>query len=163
MAAKRVYLSLGSNMGERKQNLECALAALEQEHIRVLARSSIYETEPQDVTGQPWFLNLVAECETDCFPLQLLSVLLRVERELGRVRGSGTIRKGPRAIDIDILLFGDIFMETPKLTIPHARMFERRFVLEPLVEIAPDLRDPRNKELVSGHLRKLAGQVVRRI
>jgi len=163
MADKRVYLSLGSNIGEREQNLERALEALEREQIHVLLRSSMYETEPQDVTDQRWFLNIVAECETDRFPLQLLSVLLKIEREMGRMRGAGTVRRGPRTIDIDILLFGNVVMETPKLTIPHARMMERRFVLEPLLEIAADVRDPRNSELLSSYLRRVAGQAVRRI
>ncbi len=163
MAGKRVYVSLGSNVGEREQNLQRALVALEREQIHVVRRSSIYETEPQDVVGQPWFLNMVAECETSCFPLQLLGVLLRIERELGRVRGGGTVRRGPRTIDIDILLFGNLLMETPELTIPHPRMCERRFVLEPLMEIAPDLRDPGTRELLSDHLCKVDRQVVRRI
>ncbi len=163
MAGKRVYLSLGSNLGEREQNLKRALMALERERIQVVMRSSLYETEPQDVAGQPWFLNIVAECETSYFPLQLLCVVERIERELGRKRGAETIRRGPRTIDIDILLFGNVWMETPQLTIPHARMLERRFVLEPLVEIAPGLREPRTKELLSGYLRKISGQTARKI
>lgn len=158
---KRVYLSLGSNIGERAQNLERALRELEQEQIQVVKRSSIYETEPQDVAQQPWFLNMVVECEMRLFPLQLLSAIQRIEGGLGRVRGA--VRRGPRTIDIDILLFANVCMETPKLTIPHPRMFERRFVLEPLVEIAPELRHPRTKELLSRHLTRLSGQKARRV
>lgn len=161
MAAKRVYLSLGSNVGERVQNLHAALAALERERVHILARSSLYETEPQDIVAQPWFLNMGAECETTCFPLQLLSVLQKVERELGRTRTPGTLPKGPRTIDIDILLFGNISMNTPQLTIPHPRMLDRRFVLEPLLEIAPNLRYPRTRKPLSGYLQNVAGQIVR--
>ncbi len=163
MAAKIVFLSLGSNLGTREQNLERALAALEQQHVGVIARSSIYETEPQDIAQQPWFLNLVAECETNCFPLQLLALLQKIERELGRVRGAGTVRRGPRIIDIDILLFGNVVMNTSELTIPHPRMLERRFVLEPLLEIAPDLKHPKTKEPLSKSLTKVAAQKVRKL
>src|SRR5690348_13634604 len=124
MQAKKVYLSLGSNLGNREQNLEQAIAALEREHIRVKARSSIYETEPRDVRDQPWFLNMVIECETEYFPLQLLAVLQRIEREMGRVR-RGAAPRGPRLIDIDILLFGTVNIKTAKLEIPHPRMLER--------------------------------------
>lgn len=163
MAAKTVYLSLGSNVGARRENLERALEALEREHIHVIARSSIYETEPQQMLQQPWFLNMAVECETRCFPLQLLAVLQRIERELGRVRGAGAIRKGPRSIDIDVLLFGSVVMTTPQLTIPHPRMLERRFVLEPLIEIAPDLKHAETKQPLARYLGKVAGQKVRKL
>lgn len=159
MPDKRVFLSLGSNIGDREQNLENAIAAIEREHIRVLARSSVYETEPQDVTDQPWFLNMVIECETRCFPLQLLAVLQRIERDLGRVRTKATPR-GPRVIDIDVLLFGQLAMQTPQLTVPHPRMLERRFVLEPLLEIAPAMRYPETNEPLRGRLAKLKTQRV---
>lgn len=162
-AAKRVYLSLGSNVGQREENLERALLQLEDERIHILKRSSIYETEPQDVTEQPWFLNLTVECETRLFPIQLLGVVQKIERDLGRARGAGSVRRGPRTIDIDILLFGNVRMETPGLTIPHPRMLDRRFVLEPLLEIGPDLRDPRTNEALSSSLRKVSGQAVRRV
>ncbi len=136
MPLKRAYLSLGSNVGEREENLRRALEALEREHIHVITQSSIYETEPQDVVEQRWFLNLCVECETRLFPLQLLGVVERIERELGRERGAATIRRGPRPIDIDILLYGEAVIITPQLTIPHERMLERRFVLEPLLELS---------------------------
>jgi 2-amino-4-hydroxy-6-hydroxymethyldihydropteridine diphosphokinase len=163
MSLKKVYLSLGSNLGNREQNLQRGLDALEREHIRILARSAIYETEPQDMPNQPWFLNLAAECETQCFPLQLLAVLHKIEREAGRIRGAETLRKGPRVLDIDILLFGNAVMNTPQLTIPHPRMLQRRFVLEPLVEIAPDLRHPVTKESFSKYLVSVASQRVTRL
>ena len=163
MASKSVYLSLGSNLGAREQNLERALAGLEREHIHVLSRSSLYETEPQDFTQQAWFLNMTVECETSCLPLQLLTVLQRIERELGRVRGGGTIRKGPRIIDIDILLFGNIVMNTPRLTIPHPRILERRFMLEPLIEIAPNLKHGATKQPLSRYLGNVAAQKVRKL
>ncbi|MGI8962276.1 MAG: 2-amino-4-hydroxy-6-hydroxymethyldihydropteridine diphosphokinase [Bryobacteraceae bacterium] len=163
MPLKRTYLSLGSNLGEREENLGRALRALERDHIHVFAQSSIYETEPQDVVQQGWFLNLAVECETRCFPLQLLGVTERIERELGRERGAGGVPRGPRVIDIDVLLFGNVVMATPQLTIPHPRMLERRFVLEPLLEIAPELRHPGTREPLSKYLGKLEGQKVRRL
>ena len=162
MSVKTVYLSLGSNLGDRELHLQRALAYLEQERIRVRRQSSVYETEPQDVAGQPWFLNIAVECETELFPLQLLKALQRVEREVGRVR-ERAVRRGPRVIDIDVLLFGHAVMNTPQLTIPHARMTERRFVLEPLLEIAPEIRHPVTKQAFRKYLGTLTGQRVRRV
>jgi len=162
MPEKLVYLSLGSNLGDREANLRRAVERLNQEHVRVVRQSSLYETEPQDVTGQPWFLNSVAECETRCFPLQLLSILQGIEREAGRSRGTGEVRRGPRVIDLDILLCGGVVMELPQLTIPHPRMLQRRFVLEPLVEIAPELRHSRTGQLYRQFLPALAGQKMRK-
>lgn len=159
---KQVYLSLGSNLGDRQANLHRALAELENHQIHIIARSSIYETEPQGVLSQRWFLNMTIACETRWFPLQLLSRVQRIERELGRVRSEG-VRGGPRAIDIDILLFAGAVMDTAKLVIPHPRMLERRFVLEPLLEIAPGIRDPRTGEPLSKALSKVAGQKATRI
>ena len=150
MTSKNVYLSLGANLGERQQTIENAIAALEQAEVRIVARSSFYETEPQDVKDQPWFLNAVVKCETRLFPIQLLVLVLRIERALGRARR--TVRRGPRTIDIDILLYANNIIDTPQLTVPHPRMLDRRFVLEPLVEIAPDLRHPVTKELFKKYL-----------
>lgn len=161
MSAKRVFLALGSNLGDRQANLEQAIVAIEREQIRVLARSSVYETEPQGMADQPWFLNMVVECETRHFPLQLLAILMRIERELGRVRHK-SLRYGPRVIDIDMLLFGDIVMETPQLTVPHPRMLERRFVLEPLLEIAPALKHPQTRQPLVKSLASLTGQRLRK-
>ncbi|HEX3684761.1 MAG TPA: 2-amino-4-hydroxy-6-hydroxymethyldihydropteridine diphosphokinase [Bryobacteraceae bacterium] len=161
MASKTVYLSLGSNIGNRAENLRRACDELEAEHVRIGKRSSLYETEPQDFADQRWFLNMAVECETRCFPMQLLARLQRIERKLGRVRPAGSVHGGPRTIDIDILLFGSAVIETPQLVIPHPRMLDRRFVLQPLVEIAPELRHPQTKELLSKYLSRVAGQKIR--
>jgi 2-amino-4-hydroxy-6-hydroxymethyldihydropteridine diphosphokinase len=161
MLAQPVYIALGSNLGDKRHNLERALVWLENEKVRVVRHSSIYETEPQDVPNQPWFLNMVVECETRYFPLQLLSVLQRIERQMGRVRSGASLR-GPRSIDLDILLFGGVRMKTPKLEVPHPRMLGRRFVLEPLLEIAPHLRYPATGVDLVTALREVRNQVVRR-
>jgi 2-amino-4-hydroxy-6-hydroxymethyldihydropteridine diphosphokinase len=113
-----------------------------------------------DVRSQPWFLNLVAEIETDLFPMVLLKRLNRIERQLGRKR---TIAKGPRSIDIDILLFEKFVINTDELSVPHPLMMERRFVLEPLAELAPDLRHPVNRKTMRELLGGVAGQQVRRV
>ncbi|NJB66815.1 2-amino-4-hydroxy-6-hydroxymethyldihydropteridine diphosphokinase [Desulfobaculum xiamenense] len=112
--------------------------------MTVDAVSAVYFTEPQDVKNQPWFANRVARvlCEGKISPQGLLDELLRVEAELGRVRGEGVVRFGPRVIDLDLLLYGDAVMETETLTLPHPRMRQRAFVLVPLADVAPDLRFP---------------------
>ncbi len=139
---KLAYLSLGSNVGDRRANLEQALERLQQAG-QVKAVSSFYETAPVEYTRQPDFLNLAAALETEKMPRQLLHALLEIERALGRKRPSAAAPvKGPRTLDIDILLFGSSIIDTPELTVPHPSMHERRFVLEPLAEIAPDLRHP---------------------
>jgi 2-amino-4-hydroxy-6-hydroxymethyldihydropteridine diphosphokinase len=153
-----IYLSLGSNLGEREQNLERALASMEVEQILVVARSSFYETEPQNLVDQPWFLNICVACKTRYFPIQLLHILKRIERDLGRVHGG--VPKGPRLIDIDILLYKSVVMETPQLILPHPRMIERRFVLEPLLEIAPGLRHPVTGKPLRDYLTDVRGQKV---
>lgn len=135
---KLVYLSLGSNIGARAVNLEVAISRLD-ELGRVVGVSSFYETEPVEVTAQPMFLNCVVALETELLPPQFMRAVLEVERQMGRRR---TQKKGPRTIDIDILLFGNAVIDTPDLTVPHPAMHQRRFVLEPLVEIAPDVRHP---------------------
>jgi 2-amino-4-hydroxy-6-hydroxymethyldihydropteridine diphosphokinase len=139
---KLVYLSLGSNIGARAVNLEMAISRLE-ELGRVVAVSSFYETEPVEVTAQPMFLNCVVALETEMLPQQFMRAVLDIEREMGRRR---TQAKGPRTIDIDILLFGNAVIDTPDLTVPHPAMHERRFVLEPLTEIAPDVKHPALKQ-----------------
>lgn len=136
---KLVYFSLGSNIGDREANLRAALAQLESPGLHILRASPIYETEPVDYAGQRWFLNLVAEAESTLFPLQLLNRIQKVELALGRIR---TVPKGPRTLDIDILLYGKTIMHSASLEIPHPRIAERRFVLAPLADLAPDLRHP---------------------
>jgi 2-amino-4-hydroxy-6-hydroxymethyldihydropteridine diphosphokinase len=133
-----VYLSLGSNLGDREANLREAVKELESAG-RLLARSSFYETQPVDVPDQPWFLNCVAAIDTDKTPRELLQLALKIEAAMGRLRMRD---KGPRKIDIDLVLFGDRIVDEPGLKIPHPGMPRRRFVLEPLVEIAPDARHP---------------------
>jgi 2-amino-4-hydroxy-6-hydroxymethyldihydropteridine diphosphokinase len=135
---KRVYLSLGSNVGDREANLDAAIERLRRVG-EVVAVSSFYETEPVEFTDQPWFLNCAVALDTEKMPRQLLGALLAVEQEMGRRR---TLNKGPRNIDIDILLFGDSIVSVKGLTIPHPALTERRFVLEPLAEIAPKARHP---------------------
>lgn len=135
----RIYLSLGSNIGGRAGNIARAIAALAPHGVRVTRQSSLYETEPLEVIDQPWFLNGVIEAETELSPIQLMSTLLEIERGLGRER---SVPKGPRLIDMDILLFGSQIVRTPEIEIPHPRMIERRFVLVPLAEIAPEVRHP---------------------
>jgi 2-amino-4-hydroxy-6-hydroxymethyldihydropteridine diphosphokinase len=145
---KLAYLSLGSNLGDRRANLEEAVRRLG-EIGEVKATSGYYETAPVDFTRQPDFLNIAIALETDKMPRQLLHALQEIERALGRKRASGNANvKGPRTLDIDILLFGSAIVDTPELKIPHPRMHERRFVLEPLAEIAPDLRHPVFKRTV---------------
>src|SRR5437879_4737040 len=129
------YLSLGSNLGDRANHLRDAIRRLKP-HGRIVAVSSLYETEPVEFTNQPWFLNCAVALETTESPRQLMDSILHIELEMGRRRAE---KKGPRTIDIDILLFGDAIVETPELTIPHPAMHQRRFVLEPLAEIAPEL------------------------
>jgi 2-amino-4-hydroxy-6-hydroxymethyldihydropteridine diphosphokinase len=137
---KIVYLSLGSNLGDQAGNLNTALGHLS-ELGELLAVSSFYETEPVEYTAQPWFLNCAAKLDTEKMPKQLMGKILDIEREMGRNRKQKP-NKGPRNIDIDILLFGNSIVRTERLTIPHPALHERRFVLEPLAEIAPEVRHP---------------------
>jgi 2-amino-4-hydroxy-6-hydroxymethyldihydropteridine diphosphokinase len=135
---KTVYLSLGSNLGDRAANLEQAIERLAKLG-EVSAVSSFYETEPVELTSQPYFLNCAVALETSLMPKQLLARLNAIEFEMGRKR---IVAKGPRVVDIDILLFQRSIIDTPQLVVPHPAMHERRFVLEPLAEIAPDARHP---------------------
>ena len=143
---KTVFLSLGSNLGDREAFLNDALERLEAAGVRTVRRSSIHETEPQDFRDQPWFLNMAVEVETDLAPLALLGTIQKIEAEMGRQR---SIPKGPRTIDIDILFYANLVIATPELEIPHPRLTERRFVLDPLSEIAPDLMHPVTGKTVS--------------
>lgn len=136
---KRVYLSLGSNRGDRRMQLAKALEHLGESGVQMLRVSNLYKTEPVDFQPQAWFVNCVAEVRTDLMPVQLLRVCQSVERALGRRPG---VSKGPRPLDIDILLYEGAVIHSRELTIPHPRMEERRFVLVPLCELAPTLRHP---------------------
>jgi 2-amino-4-hydroxy-6-hydroxymethyldihydropteridine diphosphokinase len=136
---KTAYLSLGSNLGNREKHLQEAIQGLIARGIRIIRQSSIYLTEPVDFRSQNFFLNCVVETETDLMPRQLLHALQEIEHKIGRRR---LIVRGPRRIDLDILLFGSSIIHTPELEVPHPRMLRRRFVLLPLAEIAPDLRHP---------------------
>lgn len=156
---KTVYLALGSNIGSRESNLRAAIEGMPSAGIRVLRQSPVYETEPVGYTAQRWFLNMVVEAETALFPMQLLNRTGKIERALGRVR---TIPNGPRTIDIDILLYGTAVVRTPRLEIPHPRLHERRFVLAPLADLAPDLRHPVNRKTVRQMLNDAPPEVVRR-
>ncbi len=157
---KTVYIALGSNLGDRVENLLLARERIASPHVRLTRASSIYETAPRDIVDQPWFLNQVVAAETTLFPRQLLARLLRIEHEMGRQR---TVVKGPRVIDLDILLFGDAVIHAAGLEVPHPRMAERRFVLEPLAELAPALRPPRSSQTVQEMLTKVMDQPVRRV
>ena len=135
---KIVYLSLGSNLGDRAVNLQTAIAQIAGLG-KAVAVSSFYETEPVEMTAQPWFLNCAIKLDTEKMPRQLIAGILALEQGMGRQRKQ---KKGPRTIDIDVLLFGSSIIELPSLTVPHPKMHERRFVLEPLAEIAPEARHP---------------------
>jgi 2-amino-4-hydroxy-6-hydroxymethyldihydropteridine diphosphokinase len=139
------YLSLGSNLGDREANIrDCVvrLAVLG----KVIRASSLFETEPVEFRAQPWFLNCAVQLETDLAPRELLTGIQKIEADLGRNR---VVDKGPRTIDIDILLFGDRIVSEPDLHIPHPAMAQRRFVLEPLSEIAPNVVHPKTRKTIA--------------
>ncbi len=146
MSEKTVYLSLGSNVGDRVKNLRAAVAALQTVGVRVTRVSSFYETEPVDFLEQAWFLNCAVEGETDVPALELLRALRGIELQMGSRK---LVAKGPRLIDMDILLYGSEVLDTPELQVPHPRMHLRRFVLVPLAEIAPTLKHPSWPKTVS--------------
>jgi 2-amino-4-hydroxy-6-hydroxymethyldihydropteridine diphosphokinase len=157
---KTAYLALGSNIGDREANLRNAVKRLDGDETRVTRRSSLYETAPQELLDQPWFLNAVVEIETSLFPMQLLGRVRSIEREMGRRR---VTPKGPRNIDIDILFYGRAIIASPELEVPHPRLAQRRFVLEPLAEIATDFRHPQTGKTANEMLATLEPQGVRRL
>ncbi len=143
---KTIYLSLGSNVGDRAAQIARAISALGDAGMRVARQSSLYATEPVDCRTQSWFLNCVLEAETDLMPRQLLRALQQIERSLGRKKMA---LRGPRTIDIDILLYGASVVRAAELEVPHPRMAERRFVLVPLAELSPTLRHPTLRKTVA--------------
>ena len=152
----RAYVGLGANLGEREETIRRALELLaETAGVAVTRVSALRETEPWGRVAQPRFLNGVAELETTLDPETLVGVLLDVERRLGRVRDGA--RWGPRAIDLDLLLHGVTELDVPGLTLPHPRLHERLFVLEPLAELAPDAIVP-GRGRVEGLLRAVRGE-----
>lgn len=154
-----VYLSLGSNLGDRETHLRDAIERLGSVGI-VRSVSSLYETEPVEFTAQPSFLNCAVALETDSTSTELIRQLLEIEKAMGRQRIQ---KKGPRIIDIDILLFGDKIVNTPEVTIPHPVMAQRRFVLEPLAEIAAGIEHPVLKKSIAELLQGLPpGQMVKK-
>jgi 2-amino-4-hydroxy-6-hydroxymethyldihydropteridine diphosphokinase len=157
---KIVYLSLGSNLGDRAANLRTALDKLA-DMGTIASVSSFYETEPMELAAQPWFLNCAAKLDTEKMPRQLIAGILALEQSMGRQRRQ---KNGPRIVDIDILLFGTSIIDIPSLTVPHSKLHQRRFVLEPLAEIAPEVRHPVFKRTMRELRDALpAGQTVRRI
>jgi len=152
MSETTIYLSMGANLGEPKAQIERGIIELNEQDVVVTGRSSWYETEPVGVADQPWFTNLVLRAETSRSPQDLLKVCKSIETHVGR---QPSVRFGPRHLDIDILLYGDRIVDTEDLTIPHPRMRERRFVLVPLLEIAPGLTDPVSHESYAEVLSRL--------
>jgi 2-amino-4-hydroxy-6-hydroxymethyldihydropteridine diphosphokinase len=155
------HLGLGSNVGDRRAHLQAAVDALGEHGVRVVASSSVYDTEPVgEVLDQPEFLNAVVRVEADLEPEALLDACKAVERELGRQVGG--VRHGPRPIDVDVLLLGDVSYESERLTLPHAEVTSRRFVMVPLLEVSPEVALP-DGSLVAAALEALGpGQAVRR-
>jgi len=148
----RIYLGIGSNLGDRAETICAALRLLAARVGEIIAVSSLYETEPWGVTDQPRFLNAACALETALEPQELLATLKGIEVALGR---APTVRNGPRVLDLDILLYGDLLLDTPELTIPHAGMLARSTVLVPLAEIAPMTRHPLTARTVREHLADL--------
>jgi 2-amino-4-hydroxy-6-hydroxymethyldihydropteridine diphosphokinase len=150
-------IGLGSNLGDRWGHLRHGLRGLSRVGARLLAMSSVWESEPVDSPAREWFLNMAVRFDTDRDPLALLDDLLTIEREAGRVRD---VPNGPRTLDLDLLTLGELRIRDPRLCLPHPRMWERRFVLEPLAEIAPSLRNPATGRTVVEEAWRLRGRSV---
>ena len=154
-----IYLSLGSNLGDRWAHLKTAAEDLKRTGIRVRRESLIYKTAPQDVTDQPAFLNQVLECEATASAEEMLRLIQQVEQQGGRDR-EGVVRRGPREIDVDLLLYGDLILSSESLTVPHPRMLDRLFVMRPLAELNPNLIHPQTGRSITSYLAALAEQEV---
>lgn len=143
--AEIVYIGIGSNLGNREDNCLKALRLMEESGIKILKRSSLYETEPWGIKDQPMFINMVIQAETEKSPVELLRILKSIEDSMGRLKD---IKWGPRIIDLDILFYNNLILDTPELKIPHPYLHQRAFVLMPLSEIAPELEHPLLKKKI---------------
>ena len=153
----RVFIALGTNLGDREENLRKALACLES-FVHLLACSGVYETPPWGFTDQPWFLNMAVEGDTSLSPADLLTRLKQLEKDLGREPG---FRFGPRLIDLDILFYDNLILKTAELEIPHPRLEERSFVLAPLADLAPDFQHPVTGRTVLQMLKEVDTSAIR--
>lgn len=153
------YIGLGSNLGERRAWLRAGITGLRAAGIRVVSASSVWETEPVGTSAPAWFLNMAVAIDTGRGPLELLDILQRIERRAGRNRDG---RNAPRTLDLDLLMLGSLCWQDERLTLPHPRMWERSFVLEPLSEIAPNVRNPLSGQTVREECGRAHGRSVAR-